>query len=699
MKFSWKWLNELVDLNNIPLKDIIDKLTLAGFEIEDIENKPEIEDTIININITANRSDVASLVGLAREISVIFDVNLNKKFIYHSQTNIENEFKSSKSVSSEILTDLQVDIIQLLEQNISPQWLKNYLQGCGVSSNNILHDIHEYIKLKWGQDIEIFDIGAITNSYDYSNLIEFEQNYNNSKKLRKLMDLNSYHNIPKLEVLKYNQNILSIFGITSNHKFACNTKSKNLIIVGHICKLTYIKNIFFKIQQKTTKINQHLNNINRNDFYHAYNECIKLILNLNKGEIKQSYKYQHANNTNKIIKIDLNNIIRILGPCQQSYQSTKLSKIVKDTLTKLQFKTSHKDNHLLVNIPNHRQEDIKREIDVIEEIARIYGFDKFIDKLPSYNSIGNTPSITTLVRKIRYILRNIGLHEVIHYSLDNQNKHKNINIYNPLLTDQSKLKNSLSQQLINTYKYNKKQKNIFFESFEIGKIFYTDKNYSTCIETIHLAGIMGNPKFTKKEWNEKNYELTWFQAKGLMEDFFEKLHADICWAKLHQNTHSEITDLLGDICHPYRTAILYNSNMTQEIGIFGEVNRRLQDYLNCSYKTYIFEINLHKLMNTINHYTHLQYNAKSYSLYPSVTRDISLIVSHHESTEYIKQKIFQQSKTCIESIEVFNEYTKNEASNHNRYVGFRITYRLHNRTLNDKDIHNIDQEIKNLISN
>nr|AOM64627.1 phenylalanyl-tRNA synthetase beta chain [Riquetophycus sp.] len=702
MKFSWKLLNEFVDLHQIPFKHIIEQLTLSGFEVEEIDDKPEIDDKIISISIPANRSDADSIIGIAREISTILNINL--KNICIDQNNTQSYSSGYvKNLNSEILLDLQVNVITLLKQNTSPKWLRNYLKVYDIKSQNILHDIAEYINVKWGQDIEIFDLGDVPSNINYKKTIKLKRQYKDTQDINESVDLKNIYKLPYCEIIYYNKEILSVLGLQSNSKFICNEKSKNIIILGQICSPSYIRNAFSHIKSKTDTINKHLKNIIRSDFNSAYDELIYLILTLNQGSTEKLYKYKKHYINNKIIKIYPQNIVKTLGPCKKSNELILSNQTIKNILAQLKFIIHNNADHLLVQIPEHRQADINREIDIIEEVARIYGFDKFIDELPSNNRLGSTPYIIKLIKKIRHILRNIGLHEVVHYSLEKQsnNNINNINIYNPLIYDQSRLKISLVQQLINTAIYNKKQKNSPIEYFEIGKIFYKvqkQDNEFKYLENIHIAGIIGNHNFSRRLWNEKNYELTWFQAKGIMEDFFEKLNANVIWIQHYKAINNIMEDIIIKVCHPYRTAILCNASTKKIIGIFGQLNTKLKNDLGNTHTTYIFEINLEDLEDTISHNKHLAYNAKRYSLYPSVTRDISIVMNKNDSTEHIKKKILAYSKMCIESIEVFNEYTTYKLNKKNRSVGFRITYRLNNRTLNDKDIHNIDQEINNLMS-
>ena len=715
MKFSWKWLQEVINIENIPLTTITEKLTLAGFEVEYIEDKPHLEDKTISLSITTNRADVCSIVGLAREINIILNLQSNQ-LSYNLQninTNIEKIIKKNQNSSnfnldfkSAVILDLQVSTIQLKQAPPSPVWLTNYLLGCDIETTDIISDIINYINIKWGQDIEIFDLSEIYNSIENENFITITNTKENRSDHHILIDIKDRRNLPYCEIVQYRDHIISILGLASNHKLtyqSTNLSGATILVVGQICKPEYIRQTLLQLNSKTDKMHKHLKGISLNDFHHAYNEALYLIVTLTNCCLRTYYRYNNCdiNHSNTQVQVSKNTINKILSVYQNKERLPLNPITIEQIFQQLQFKYRHQNNYFIVTIPEQRQIDIKREIDIVEEIARVYGFEKFTDQLPLNYVKGYKPAKTQFISKIRQILRNLGLHEVIHYSLEsyhNNYQKNNIKILNPLLEDQKVLKDCLLRNLIHSIAYNQKQQNISLQCFEIGKVFHisNDGNYT---EAIHLAGIIGNSSFSRQSWSEQSYEMTWFQAKGIIEEFLEKLNAHIQWShvnndKIYTSTYYKM------ICHPYRTAALYNPKTKKSIGIFSQLNKRIQNELSRPYNYYIFEIELFELLQAINKNIHLNYNSTSYSLYPYVIRDISLEIPKKQNAEIIREKILSQNSPFIESVEIFNEYSKNtcnSSSTPKRYVGFRITYRSNRRTLNDKDIEKIDKEIRYLL--
>nr|QVY58085.1 phenylalanine tRNA synthetase [Eucheuma denticulatum] len=700
MKFSWRWLNKIIDLQNKSLGEVIDKLTLAGFEIDDIEYHKEINDTTINVSITSNRADTMSIIGLARELSTI----LNIKFLHHSynQYNFDVMKTQNNQASyfiSNNISDLQLVYINNVKLTSSPKWLQDSLIGCGITPKYFLFDICQYINIKWGQDIEIFDTKAIDNNKFDINLINIT-NVLYSPKNEQYSEFKTIKKNISLEGLKYKNQLISIPGFESNSSFHCKPQTSSIIILGTICKPNYIQNIVQILKYKTEKSCKHIKSISRNDFAQAYEETINLILKLVNYNPQNNYsiyyKWHESPQKLNTIAIAEQNIYDILGPINNKNNYLAIQSILQ-ILQQLQFQPEYKHNTFFVKIPEHRYMDIQRPIDVIEEIGRIYGFNHFNREITTNYKHGYNSQLNIFINKLRLRLRDIGLHEVIHYSLVNKDNNKNtIKLHNPLLVDQTHLRYNLINNLLNNIIYNNKQTNVSIECFEIGRIFrkrLESNNIQAYSEDINLAGVMGKNEFSKTSWSTKGKMLNWLQAKGLLENLFEYLHMKIIWEQIDpKDLINEYSDFIK-ISHCYRCAILKNQITKEIIGIFTELNIQYRKQLKKQHRIYIFELNVLKLIKAVKPRKHLHYSWQKYSNYPSTIRDISIILQTNMPVS-ATQNIISSSHPLIESVKIFNEY---HITNHLRSISFRITYRSYDRTLNDYDIQDIDNNIQFLL--
>nr|YP_009293743.1 phenylalanyl-tRNA synthetase beta chain [Rhodymenia pseudopalmata]AOM64425.1 phenylalanyl-tRNA synthetase beta chain [Rhodymenia pseudopalmata] len=686
MKFSWTWLNEIIDLSNFNLEEVTEKLTLAGFEIDSIKNLPEIQDKIIDFSVTANRQDVNCIIGLAREISSI----MNIPFKHNAGRNYYRKTHKNNNIESDSLEDLFIDNLKNTKNTASPKWLQKYLAGCSITISNIIFDdIKEYIKIKWGQEIQIFDSNKIQLKHLRASLFSIGQNLsyitevNNSKiELKK----NS-------ESMEHKNKITENSVIKSNNDIQYDNKTSSITLVGKVYSEKYLKLLKSNIKPKHTIKNLQI--CNRNDLYYAYCEALEILRTSTKGVHGKSYIYRKKKRDDEIIYVNKKNIRQILGQIKKRRRNFLATNEIIRILERLNLKPQYNKatQKFQVHIPEHRIEDLKRPIDVIEEIARIHGFNKFFDSLPNTIKKGRISEIKNILKKIRQILRDMGLNETIHYSLNKEKRADKISIYNPLIKDQAVLQNNIYSSLIDTKKYNVDQKNFQTEIFEIGRIFvHNDFNQLKHQEYIHLAGLIGKKDFSRSCWSKKSNELSWFEAKGMIEDFFEKLTADIAWKPFNKKNNSWFKCESLKIINEKKSAHIYNKVTKEIIGIFAELSSC--DY-NLDCKTYIFEINVNLLRKSLKSLTHLDYIFKKYSTYPSITRDISLTLSSKEYIDEIKQKIFNQNR-LIKSVNIFNEYKNNNNLN-NRNVGLRIIYRSDTKTLEEREVAEINQEINELL--
>nr|YP_010952063.1 Phenylalanine--tRNA ligase [Laurencia obtusa]WMP13002.1 Phenylalanine--tRNA ligase [Laurencia obtusa] len=644
MKFSWKLINIFINLQSIQLHQFEEQLTLSGIEIEKIHYIEDIKDNIFDLSITTNRREICSMLSLAKEIGIILNQPLNILPINFFNAKIqEKEIKKNHNT----FIDISINKINNFRVGNTPKWLVSYLKIYNIKPTDTISNIQQYIELKWGMKLYIL-------------------------KTKDLKNINKLFNVSlNLQDIKLNQN---------------NQENKLIIFISD-----------------TRLIKNTINIVNTHEeyYFNAYIDAIKLISTLTKCVYGKSYhEYKVKQYYCSTITINKNEINTILGNTNNDRFNQLSSKSIIKILKQLNLSPHH--NRFLqtftIKVPPNRQHDLQRKIDIIEEIGRINGFNHFIDKLPSGIRKGLTSNISVKIQKLRDTLRNLGFNEVVNCCLINNHfkqDNYNIEIYNPITQEQNELRNNITQRLIENYSNNIKQNNYTVEIFEIGKTFHKDlsNNY---IEQISLGGLMHNSNFIKKNWSDTPKYANFFHFKGIIEIILEKLNAEVTFKRIDNKSNIECTKNVENLFNPEQRIGIYNAQSTEPVGILGEINPIYSKELNTiKNKIYLFEINVEKLNKTIKLNNHLNYISKPYSNYPSVTRDISITVTQNTNIKEIENVLCKKQDTLIESIEIFNEYFNKEY----RYksVGIRITYRSQSRTLDSKDIKNIDNHIQNVL--
>ena len=388
------------------------------------------------------------------------------------------------------------------------------------------------------------------------------------------------------------------------------------------------------------------------------------------------------------IQLNYKTICKILGPIKNS-QNTTLKYIARTQVEKsllcLNFKVNYNQVADLweVEIPHSRTEDIKREIDLIEEIGRLYGFNNFLTILPKLRTIGNKDESYKLRQKITTCLLSLGFNEIINYSLvkDKTVLNNQIKLINPLISDYSNLRTSLLPDLLQVLQQNLKQGNKTMDTFEYGHVFLQD-NISIFKEKEYIAGLFGGFK-ARSTWLEPEKATTWFEAKDDLEQLFQQLN-------INPNWEISIDIRYAKICHPYRTAELFISNR-KKLGVFGQIHPILANQLKLPFDIYLFECDLDVIKTQIktNNLTIL----KDYSLYPKIIKNVSFIVEKDISFQQLRSLIYSNGTQFLSEINLLDEYNNLSISEDTKSLCLQLVFQSKETTLQNKKI---EQIVKNI---
>ena len=691
MYISLSWLDELISLKNININSLIKKLTLGGFEVEEIlesiiNNKKVI---ILDITATANRSDSLSIYGIAKETAALLNRTYKINKYSTKSFQVENIFENSQaSILNTKYYSLFLGVTaEKITSLTSPNWIKQkLLEACITPFDNLL-DFQQYILLETGYPFEFYDLNKIrtscqSNSFTLSIIkASTSQDFLASNKLKYKLNSNSL-------IVKANNNVLSIAGIIANSDFQYTSKTTSLLIEGAVFRPKKIRQTSRLIGLRTDRSARYEKGLNSSNFYQAFYRLLYLLKIANKNI---SYKLHTFTKIKEEILPDIylkyKNVIEILGPIINSPNDSKNNiepRQITNYLTRLDFKFSIDKTNLIwnVKIPKSRIDDITREIDLIEEIGRLHGFNNFITSLPKINKVGQEDFSYKIRKRFIQCFLNEGLNELLHYSLVKNNDFSTLKIINPLLSDCSGLRITLLPNLLKTVSNNLKQSNLVLEGFEQGRVFSgsTLLNYK---EIEQVGGIFGGFPI-KRKWSDNSSFLSWFEAKGKLENIFNKLNLFIYWKNIKSQSYK-------NLLHPYCTSKLY-LNDGSPIGIFGQVHPLLAKSLNLPFQLYLFELNFEVLKDELKHNKLSLY--KYYSLYPKILRDLSFIINKKISFEKLKNEIFLSSPDSLISIKLIDEYQGEFITENNTSLCIQLTFQSLEKTLINKEIEEIVNNIK-----
>lgn len=690
MRISFQWLNELIDLKNINFDFLVEKLTLGGFEVEEtFEFKTNGQsDIILEISSTANRSDSLSVKGIAKEIGALVNTNYrNPPYVtpfFTSNITIQQEIQKAPSINSNLngcSSFLTVKVGNITEHQ-SPSWLKQKLTASGIEPLNNFLDFQSYVTLETGYPFEFYDLDKIRAK-------KINANFNislSSGKNEHFIGINDskYTLTSDILTVRAEKEILSIGGIISNKEFLYTAESKSLLIEASIFNSKKIRQTSRLLGLRTERSARYEKGLNSNKLNEALWRLLTLLKVSNPELSCQLASVAKPEQVEKkTLFLNYQTLIKTLGPIIDINNKTLREldfEQVSHYLNRLKFEAKF-DQSLLtweIQVPEERNEDITREIDVIEEIGRLHGFNNFSTFLPSVSTVGREDLSYQMRKKLTACLLGEGLTEVINYSLVGDQNRPNIKIINPLIQDYSVLRASLLPNLLVTSSENLKQANSTLEVFEYGHVFQPSIKDSLIDEMEHIGGIFGGREF-KTEWSNNSTYLSWFEAKGKIENIFEKLQIQTYW-------RNPSNQFYNDILHPYRTSELYISTGIS-LGIFGQVHPITAKRFNICTKSYLFEFDLETLTNELKYQKLPAYSI--YSTYPKIEKDLSFIISRHVSFEKVQNVIAIAGTSFLTSIRLLDEYQGKNIPKDKTSLCVQLTFQSKTQTLVNKEIEKI----------
>ena len=696
MQISLKWVNELVNIETIKLDKLIEKLTLGGFEVEEIleRNINNQRQIVLDISATANRSDSLSIYGISSEIGSLLDqpVKIPKYGLETTAWNQIIENKSDLFLSNSNCSMFLSLILKNLRNQTSPKWIKEKLLSSGLTPSNNLADFQNYVLLETGYPFEFYDLQKIQSKLDTPKFNVSIEKANEKQKFLASNDILYELNNSNWTV-QANKTPLSIAGIIGSKDFSISESTTELLIEGSIFNAGKIRQQSRNLGLRTDRSARYEKSIRTTYLKESLYRLVSLLRISNPNLICQLHTSKRLEEESfKPILLRHTTINEILGPINSS-KNQDLKYISQDKieeyLIRLNFKfTYDKPNSAWhVTIPHLRTEDIVREIDLIEEIGRLHGFNNFLTTLPKISAIGNEDSTYKIRKKITNCLLNIGLNEFIHYSLVNKKTFLNneVELINPLLVDYSSLRRSLLPNLLKTVQENLKQKNLSIEGFEYGHVFSSNSK-TNFREKEHVAGVLGGIK-TKLSWTTSEIEISWFEAKGKIEQLLNQLNLLTYWQPC-----SEIK--ASNLLHPYRSAEIYLSN-NLNLGIFGQIHPLLANQLNISSEIYLFEFDIDSIELQLQNNKLTFY--KSYSLYPKIIKDLSFIIQKDIPFEKIRETLYSNGTEFLSEINLLDEYQGQSIPPQHTSLCLQLVFQSSTRTLENKEIETIIQQFQSIL--
>lgn len=627
---------------------------------EDAVKTLELDDEIIDFDFTSNRADMLSYIGIAYEVGAVY----NKKIMY-PKTKID-ETNGTNDYQIDVQTDNCYIYLGQLVQNItvkeSPLFIKNRLMASGIRPINNVVDISNYVMLEYGQPLHFFDSDKLGKKV----IVRMSKEKEQLKTLDGITRTLSNEDI----VIANEKGPVALAGVMGGTTTEVEDTTTNIFIESAIFNPVNIRRTSKRIIRSEAS-NRYEKGIDPNRTEEALKRAAYLLNKYAQGQVTKGIsKYDKINKNDKKITITLEKINKVLG-----LQLNK--KEIINCLTKLKFQVIEKNKIFTVMVPTRRL-DVNIQEDIIEEIGRIYGYDKIKGILPKLSlKTGGYSNLELYTKDIKNRLQVSGFNEVITYSLISEkecnlfNDLKNkVIIANPISEERKIMRSSLLPSLLGVFNYNLARNNQNIAIFEIGSVYSKE---DTFIEKPCVSGLMYG-EYIANYWQNIKIKVDFYTIKGIIENLLQYLGFN--------NRYSFIEEDIQGM-HPKKTAQILIDK--KPIGFIGEVHPSISKK-----PVYVFEISMQQLME----FKVKDLKNKEISKYPNIVKDISFVVDKEIISENIKQVIKKAGGRLLKNIDVFDLYEGDKIEPSKKSIAYSLTFADTNRTLLDEEINNLMKKIE-----
>ena len=648
-----------------------------------------LDDIVLDVTSTANRADALSIVGIAREVAAITGAPLKLPTAASPQPQQTAAAVTASLQDPKACPIYMATVLEGIKVAPSPLWLQQRLQAAGTRPISNVVDITNYVLLEWGQPLHAFDrdrLATAAGSDEYSLSVRY------SKADETLTTLDSQKRSLKSEtlVITANDQPVALAGVMGGEETEVFEDTTAVTLEAAYFDSAAIRRSARSQGLRTEASARYERGVNPAELEVACNRALQLMQDLAGAKIVS----QVVDRTpigeitpTRTLSLRLQRVRDVLGPVvnlepgQAIPISTDKIQATLETLG-CTVGTASGNGTWQVTVPLYRYRDLEREIDLIEEVARIYGYDHFANTLPQAAAGGFLSPEAALSNKVRQTFRGVGLTELIHYSLTKPASANQVVLANPLFTEYSALRTDLIDGLIEAFKFNLEQGNGPLNGFEIGRIFRLEGE--TPKETEVVGGILGGDA-RQGQWvnSGRPSPLSWFEAKGILESVFQRLGLKVDYRPDNEDPR----------LHPGRTASLWVRGRLR-LGTFGQVHPQLRQEQDLPEEVYVFQLNWSALVTCLATGKQKAVKFSSYSTFPPSDRDLAFYAPVSVSVADLEKVMTKMGGKVLESVTLFDEYKGESVPEGQRSLAFRLVYRAADKTLTDEDIEPVHQKVR-----
>ena len=644
----------------------------------------KLSDTVFEIELTPNRPDCLSLIGVAREIAAIENTPL--KYPDFKLSDKGNKIADLTSIQIEAPDHCPRYAARLLEDikvKPSPFWLQDRLLSVGQRPINNMVDVTNFVMLETGQPLHAFD---------FDNLAENRIVVRTANKGETFVTLDQKERVldPEMLMICDGEKAVAIGGVMGGLNSEIENSTTRVLLESAYFSAVTTRRTSKRLGLNTDASHRFERGVDPGGQIAAANRAAKLMAELGGGRLISGLIDEYPNKQSiKSVELSIKKTNRLLG--------TQLKrKEIENYLKSIEFKvekigTKKDGDELKISPPSFRV-DISRPEDLMEEVARLMGYNNIPTTFPEMPASGQSSHKEIELRNhLRQSMAGLGFREAVNYSFAHKQsgdqlkfapddpRRKLVEILNPLTEDQAAMRTSLVPGLLEAVHYNFSQQIKNLKIFEIGKIFINEDPKQLPKETEILAGLWTGSRYDVS-WHRQKADCDFYDIKGAAEGLLNILKIDrVVFTRLPEN---ECT-----FTKPGFSAQILSGD--KSLGLVGEIHPEVLANYDLNQPTFLFELNFDQLASVIKDTTH----SAPIPRFPAIFRDITIIVDNDLETQRIITEAQNPGEELVESFSLLDVFEGEPIAAGKKSVSLRVTYRSSVKTLEDEDIASLHQSI------
>ncbi|MCK4259228.1 MAG: phenylalanine--tRNA ligase subunit beta [Halanaerobiales bacterium] len=632
-----------------------------------------LDDVILIVDLTPNFAHCLSMIGVAREVAARVGQSLKKLEIVVTETGpAVTELASVEIKDPELCLRYTARVIRNVKVAESPEWLKKRLEAAGVRSINNVVDVTNYVMMELGQPLHAFDYDKVNDHKIVVRRASNDENIVTLDEVERKLDSN-------MLAICDTEKPVCIAGVMGGTNSEVQEETTNILLESAYFNPVTIRKTARRFGLHSESSYRFERGVDIEAVIDASNRAAQMIQELAGGEIATGIIdiYPVAQKP-KMIRLRIHRVKQVLGIELEHSE-------ISDLLNRLGFAIKLDGDSLNVTIPTFRG-DVEREADLLEEIARLYGYDNIPAHLPvSSYKMGKMSHSQRMEEDTREFMNAVGLYETMNYSFINPKAYdkiglnpdhewrNSIKLMNPISEEYAVMRRTLISDLLKVVSFNSKRRAKEVQIYELARVYHPTEDVLPLEKRMLAGAVMG--VMVENLWNQK--AAGFFYLKGILDAYAKKFGLG----------ELEFEKAKHESMHPGRTSVVKARG--QVLGYLGEIHPDVLENFDLEDKVTIFELDFEKIVNLNS----VELRFAELPKFPALTRDIALLVDENVSHKEIEDIIKTTGSEFLEDVELFDLYQGEQVPNGKKSMAFAMSYRGSDRTLTDEEVNKIIDEL------